>query len=81
MQAIELTPEQSAAFNERGIVQSSEFVLMKPDALRELLGIDSLEELRGELQPAFDEADNGQLAPWNIEELLEQLHREHRVNK
>ncbi len=79
MAAIELTPEQSAALDERGIIQGEKFVLMRPAAFIELLGFESLEELRRELQPALDEADNGQLAPWDVEEILEKLHREHRA--
>ncbi len=79
MKAIELTPEQSAALNEQGIVQGREFVLMSRDAFREFLGVDSLDDLRRELQPAFDEADNGQLQPWNMKEILAELHREHRA--
>jgi len=79
MASIELTPEQSAALDEQGIVQGASFVLMRPTAFLELLGFESLEELRKELQPALDESDRGQLADWDLEAMLTKLHQEHRA--
>ncbi|HVJ67545.1 MAG TPA: hypothetical protein VM510_06145 [Caulifigura sp.] len=74
---IELTPEQSAALDQQSIIHGEKFVLMRPSAFIELLGFESEEELRRELQPALDEVDSGKLVPWDIEELLAKLHREH----
>lgn len=74
MSTVELTEEQEQALGEHGIVQGRAFVLMRPAAFRDLLGIGSDEELRRELQMAFDQADRGELAEWDVEEFLQQMH-------
>ena len=81
MAAIELTPEQSAALDQQSIVHGEKFVLMRPSTFIELLGFESEEELRRELQSALDEVDSGKLVPWDFDEMLAKLHREHAAAK
>lgn len=74
----ELTAEQRQALDEAGgIVQGQSYVLMRPDAALSYFGFDTKEDLRRELQPAFDQADRGELDEWDVEEFLARMHRQH----
>jgi hypothetical protein len=73
-----LTAEQEQALDEgNGVVQGESYVLMRPEAFLTWLGYDSLEELRHELQPAFDQADRGELEEWDVDACLKRLHETH----
>lgn len=76
MSTVELTPRQIQALDEQGIVQGDDFILMRPAAFREWLGFHSDEELRNELQGAFDAADRGELVEWSVENFLARMHRD-----
>ena len=70
-----LTPEQEVALDAGdGIVQGDSFVLLRKDAIWRWLGYDSTEELRRELQPAFDSADRGEVTEWNADKFLDRMH-------
>ncbi len=74
----ELTEELQQALDDgQGIVQGQSFVLMRPDVILGWFGYDSNEELRQELQPAFDQADRGELSEWNVNEFLDRMHQQH----
>jgi hypothetical protein len=78
MSSPKLTAEQEQALDEsNGIVQGESYVLMRPEAFLTCLGYDSLEELRRELQPAFDQADRGELEEWNVDAFLKHMHEKH----
>ncbi len=78
MQDPELTKELQQALDEgQGIVQGQSFVLMRPDVVLGWFGYDSKEELLHKLQPAFDQADRGELSEWNVDEFLDRMHRQH----
>jgi hypothetical protein len=70
-----LTPEQELALDaSAGVVQGETYVLLRKDAVFRWFGYDSVEELRRELQPAFDAADRGELSEWNVDEFLSRMH-------
>ncbi|MEX0715969.1 MAG: hypothetical protein WD066_05250 [Planctomycetaceae bacterium] len=70
-----LTAEQQQALDAHdGILQGESFVLMRPDVVLEWFGYDRA-ALEQELRPAFDEADRGELAAWNLDEFLAEMHR------
>lgn len=73
----ELTAEQQQALDAHGgVVQGQSFVLMRTDVVLSYFGYDSKDELRRDLQPAFDQADRGDLQEWDVEEFLARMHRE-----
>lgn len=70
-----LTTAQENALNAAdGVLQGDSYVLLRSDALFRWFGYDSPDQLRKELQPAFDAADRGELAEWNVEEFLARMH-------
>jgi hypothetical protein len=70
-----LTPEQERALDaSAGIVQGDTYVILRKDAVFRWFGYDSAEELRRELQPAFDAADRGELSEWDVDEFLARMH-------
>jgi len=74
----ELTAEQEQALDAAGgIVQGQSFVLIRTDVVLSYFGYDSKEDLRRELQPAFDQADRGELEEWNVEKFLSRMHQTH----
>lgn len=76
--ALELTVEQEQAVDAHGgVVQGQSFVLMRTDVLLDFFGYDSKEDLRRELQPAFDQADRGELEEWDVDAFLARMHRSH----
>ena len=61
-----LTDDQQRALDEQGgIVEGESFVILRTDVFRELLGLDTDDELRRQLQIGFDQADRGQLVDWD----------------
>ena len=81
MAAIELTPEQSAALDEQGIIHGETFVLMRPAAFVELLGFESVEELRGAVDLGLKDIEDGRVAEWNVEEFLSRMHQSHSIQQ
>ena len=74
----ELTAAQRQALDEAGgVVQGQSYVLMRTDVVLSYFGFESKEELRRELQPAFDQADRGELHEWDVVEFLARMHRQH----
>ena len=72
----DLTAEQQQALDAHGgLVQGQSFVLMRTDVVLSYFGYDSQDELRRDLQPAFDQADRGELQPWAVDEFLARMHR------
>jgi hypothetical protein len=70
-----LTPEQEQALDAcGGVLQGQTFVVMRTDVVLSFFGYDSQGELRRELQPAFDQADRGELHDWNVEQFLSRMH-------
>lgn|GEM_PF-5260654 len=55
-------------------MQGESWVLMRTDAIPGLFGYDSVEDLRKDLTPAFEQADRGDLAEWNVDEFLRRMH-------
>ncbi len=49
------------------------YVLVARDQFRHLVE----EQLRAELQVGFDQADAGDVAEWNVEEMLQEAHLRH----
>lgn len=47
---------------------------MRTDAIPGLFGHDSVEDLRKDLTPAFEQADRGDLAEWNVDEFLRRMY-------
>ena len=73
----ELTAEQQHALDAQDdVVQGSSFVLLCTDVVLNFFGYDAKEELQRKLQAAFDEADRGELAEWNVEEFLARMHQQ-----
>lgn len=71
-----LTVEQERALDAHGgIVQGESFVLMRTDFVLRLFGYESSVELRRELQPAFEQADRGELEEWNVDDFLARMRR------
>ena len=82
MSKSEKTPELTAAQQQAldahgGVVQGQSFVLMRTDVVLSFFGYDSKDELRRDLQPAFDQADRGELEDWSVDEFLASMHRRH----
>lgn len=76
-----LTAEQQQALDEAdGVVQGPSYVLMRTDVVLSYFGFDTKDELRRQLQPAFDQADRGELDDWSVEDFLARMHR-HRDGK
>lgn len=74
-----LTVEQ--ALDAHGcVLQGQSFVLMRTDVVLGFFGYHSKEELQRELQPAFDQADRGELEEWDVDAFLARMH-EPRNNK
>lgn len=74
----DLTAEQQHALDAHGgVVQGQSFVLMRTDVVLGFFGYDSKEDLQRELQPAFDEADRGELAEWDVDKFLARMHQSH----
>lgn len=51
------------------------YVLVPKEGFRRMVD----DALRRELQIGFDQADSGDVADWNIEEIIAEAHRRHRV--
>lgn len=65
-----LTDEQRQALDlHDGIVECGDVLIMRMDRFREILGFDSDEELRRQLQIGFNQADSGQLVDWDPEKV------------
>lgn len=76
--APELTAEQQQALDAHGgVVQGQSFVLMRTDVVLGFFGYDSKADLQCELQPAFDQADRGELEEWDVDAFLARMHRSH----
>lgn len=70
-----LSAEQQQALDAHdGILQGESFVLMRPEVVLEWFGYDRA-ALEQELRPAFEEADRGDLAGWDLDEFLTEMHR------
>jgi hypothetical protein len=66
-----MTAEQEQALDAHGgVVHGPSFVLMRTDVVLRFFGYDSPEVLRRELQRAFDQADRGELAEWDVNALV-----------
>ncbi|MDP6443934.1 MAG: hypothetical protein QGG36_32475 [Pirellulaceae bacterium] len=73
----ELTAEQQQALDAgNGIVQGQSFVLMRTEVVLDWFGY-SDDELRQELQPALDQVERGDVAEWNLNEFLAEMHTRH----
>lgn len=73
-----LTAEQEHALDAHGgVVQGQSFVLMRTDVVLGFFGYESKEDLQRELQPAFDQADQGELAEWDVEQFLARMRGSH----
>jgi len=71
-----LTDEQERALDEQGgIVEGASFVILRTDVFRELLGFDTDDELRRQLQIGFDQADRGQLVDWDPQRIKDEGRR------
>lgn len=76
-QSPELTAEQQQALDEAGgVVQGQSYILMRTDVVLSYFGFDTKDELRRQLQPAFEQADRGELDEWNVKEFLARMHRQ-----
>ncbi len=72
----ELTPEQQRALDAHGgIVEGDSFVLMDKDVILDFFGYGSPHDLLRELQPAFDQADRGELQEWDVGAFLARMRR------
>ena len=72
----ELTAEQQQALDAgNGIVQGPSFVLLRTDVVLDWFGY-TKDQLRSELEPALEEAEQGKVAPWNLDEFLAKMHKE-----
>ena len=75
--ALELTVEQQAALDASdGVVHGTSFVLLRTENVLGYFGY-AKDELVGELQPALDQVENGEVAEWNLEEFLAKMHSQH----
>lgn len=64
------TTEQEQALQQNdGIVESGDVVFMRIDVFRDMLGFDSDEELRRQLQIGIDQVNRGQLVDWDPEKI------------
>ena len=73
----ELTAEQLEALDAgNGIVQGQSFVLIRNDVVLDWFGY-SDDELRQELQPALKQVERGEVAEWNADEFLAEMHSRH----
>jgi hypothetical protein len=69
-----LTSEQQQALDaSEGVLQGDTYVLLRKDAVFRWFGFESADELREELRPAFEAADCGDLAEWNVDEFLARM--------
>ena len=76
----DLTAEQQQALDAgAGVVQVASFVLMRTDVVLDWFGY-SNDDLRRELQPGLDQIDRGDVADWNLDEFLAEMHQRHATN-
>ena len=69
-----LTPEQQRALDAHGgVLEGESFVLIHKDVLLDFFGFGSQNDLLRNLQPAFDQADNGELRAWDVDSFLAQM--------
>jgi hypothetical protein len=74
-QVIHLTAEQQQALNAgNGVAQGESFVLLRTDVVLDWFGY-TQDDLRRELQPALEQVERGETAPWNLEEFLTEMRR------
>ena len=72
-----LTADQQQALDAgNGVVQGSSFVLLRTDVVLDWFGY-TKEELRRELQPALKQIASGDVAEWNLQEFLAEMHKRH----
>ena len=67
--AIQAQPGLPLQFADEQTQQS--FILVDLEEYRRLLA----DRLREDLQVAFDQAERGEIAPWNVDEFLRKAHR------
>lgn len=70
-QAVGANPDQPIEFHDERTRKI--YVLVEKDDLRRVID----ETLRRELQIGFDQADSGDVADWDVDEILAEAHRRH----